>query len=142
MPRLLEATQPNEVWCFDFLHDCTESRQKLQLLTVLDEYTRECLEIRVEKQMNSRTVLETLDELMTERGRPRYTRSDNGPEFVAKGLRRWLREQGVEPKYIEPSSPCENGIVESFHGMLRDACLNEEIFWSRAEAQVVVDWWR
>jgi putative transposase len=142
MTRPLEATRPNEVWCFDFVHDRTESGQKLKLLTVLDEYTRECLEIRVEKQMDSRTVVETLDELMTDRGHPRYTRSDNGPEFVAKRLRQWLHEKGVKPMYIEPGSPWENGFVESFHGKLREECLNEEIFWSRAEAQVVVDWWQ
>jgi transposase InsO family protein len=95
------------------------------MLTVLDEHTRECLEIRVEKRMDSRHVIETLDELMTERGIPMYTRSDN-----------------VEPVFIEPGNPWENGFVESFHGKLRDGCLNEEIFWSRAEAQVVLDWYR
>jgi putative transposase len=141
-PRPLEATRPNEVWCFDLVHDRTESGQKLKLLSVLDEYTPEWLEIRVEKQMDNRTVVETLDELMTDWGRPRYTRSDNGPEFVAKGLRQWLHEKGVAPMYIEPGSPWENGFVESFNGKLQDECLKEEIFWRRAEAQVVVNWWQ
>ena len=136
------AQQANDVWCFDFVHDRTEYGTKLKLLTVLDEYTRECLEIRVEKKMDSRHVLETLDELMTERGIPRHTRSDNGPEFVAKQLTTWLHDKGVQPVYIAPGSPWQNGFIESFNGKLRDECLNEEVFWSRAEAQVVVDWWR
>ena len=136
------ATRPNEVWSYDFVHDRTVAGDKLKLLTVVDEYTRECLEIRVERQMDSRHVLETLDELITERGVPRYTRSDNGPEFVSKRLTDWLQGRGVEPVFIEPGSPWENGYMESFNGKLRDECLNEEIFWSRAEAQVVTDWWR
>ena len=140
--RLIRATKRNEVWSYDFLHDRTEYGQKLKVLTVLDEHTRECLEIRVEKRMDSRHVMETLDELMTERGTPRYTRSDNGGEFACKRLTRWLRDKGVTPVFIEPGSPWENGFVESFQGKLRDECLNEEIFWSRAEAQVVVDWYR
>jgi putative transposase len=140
--RVVRATKPNEVWSYDFLHDRTEYGQKLKMLTVLDEHTRECLEIRVEKRMDSRHVMETLDEIMTERGVPRYTRSDNGAEFVSKRLTTWLKEKGVTPVFIEPGSPWENGFVESFQGKLRDECLNEEIFWSRAEAQVVVDWYR
>jgi transposase InsO family protein len=136
------ATRANEVWSYDFIHDRTEYGQKLKMFTVLDEYTRECLEIRVDKRLDSRHVMETLDELMTERGVPRYTRSDNGPELVSKRLTKWLKEKGVEPVFIEPGSPWENGFVESFHGKLRDECLNEEIFWSRGEAQVVLDWYR
>ena len=140
--RPQEATAPNEVWSYDFVHDRTEYGHKLKMLTVVDEYTRECLEIRVEKRMRSRDVLETLDELMTERGKPKYTRSDNGPEFIAKRLQAWIEEQGVKPLYIEPGSPWENGYVESFNGKLRDECLNEEIFWSRGEAQVILDGFR
>ncbi len=134
------ATKPNEVWSFDFVHHRTEYGEKLKLLTVLDEYTRECLEIRVEKKLDSTGVMETLDELITERGAPRYTRTDNGPEFVAAKLRRWLRkEKGVLPVLIDPASPWQNGFVESFNGKLRDECLDGELFFSRAEAQVVVD---
>jgi putative transposase len=136
------ATKPNEVWSFDFVHDQTIGGDKLKMLTVVDEYTRECLEIRVERKMDSRHVLETLDELITERGIPGYTRSDNGPEFISKRLTSWLRKKGVTPMFIEPGSPWENGYVESFNGKLRDECLNEERFWSRAEAQVITDWWR
>ena len=136
----LKATKANEVWSYDFIHDRTEYGQRLKMFTVLDEYTRECLEIRVDKRMDSRHVMETLDELMTERGMPKYTRSDNGAELVSKRLTQWLKDKGVEPVFIEPGSPWENGFVESFYGKLRDECLNEEIFWSRGEAQVVLDW--
>jgi len=140
--RLREASRPNEIWCFDFVFDRTEYGQKLKMFAVLDEYTRECLEIRVEKQMRSQDVMETLDELMTERGVPRYMRSDNGAEFIAKELQAWLRSKGVNPIHIEPGSPWENGYIESFNGKFRDECLDQELFWSRGEAQVIADWYR
>ena len=124
------------------MFDKTHSGRKLKILTVMDEYTRECLEIRVEGRLRSRDVIETLDELMSERGAPRYTRSDNGPEFIAKELKDWLKDKGVRPMFIEPGSPWENGFIESFNGKLRDECLEEEIFWTRHEAQVIVDWYR
>jgi transposase InsO family protein len=140
--RPMEAKRPNDVWSYDFVHDRSLRGEKLKMLTVMDEYTRECLEIRVEKRMGGKEVLETLDELMTERGKPRYTRSDNGPEFISKELTGWLNRKGVEPLFIEPGCPWENGYVESFNGKLRDECLNEESFWGRTEAQTLVDWWR
>ncbi len=124
------------------MFDKTHGGRKLKILTVMDEYTRECLEIRVEGRLRSRDVIETLDELMSERGAPRYTRSDNGPEFTAKELKDWLKDKGVRPMFIEPGSPWENGFIESFNGKLRDECLEEEIFWTRDEAQVMVDWYR
>ena len=137
-----EATRPNEVWTMDFVHEMTHSGAKIKFLTVLDEGCRECLEIRAEKRMTGRDVLETLDELMQEYGMPEYIRVDNGPEFVSKELRNWLDEKGVKVVYIEPGSPWQNGYIESFNGKFRDECLNQEIFLSRREAQVVVDWWR
>jgi len=136
------ALGSNEVWTMDFVHDLTWFGGKVKFLTVLDEGCRECLEIRAEKRMRSRDVLETLDELMTEYGTPKYMRVDNGPEFVAWELRNWLEEKGVEVLYISPGSPWQNGFIESFNGKFRDECLNQEIFLSKAEAQVVVDWWR
>jgi putative transposase len=136
------ASKPNEVWSCDFVHDRTEYGQRLKMLTVVDEYTRECLEIRVEKRMNGVDVLETFDELFHERGAPAHIRSDNGAEFISKKFSGWLYEQGVHPVYIEPGSPWENGYIESFNGKFRDECLEEELFWSRGEAQVIVDWWR
>lgn len=140
--RAVQAKAPNEVWSYDFVHEKTQEGVKLKMLTVIDEFTRESLEIRVEKRMDSTHVIETLDEIMQERGVPKHTRSDNGPEFICERLTKWLREKGVEPLFIEPGSPWQNGFVESFNGKLRAECLDEEIFWSRAEAQVVVDWWR
>jgi len=136
------ATGPNEVWSLDFLHDRTQLGQKLKILAVVDEHTRECLELRVEKRMKSTDVIDTLDEIMAERGAPKCLRSDNGPEFVSRQTQDWLKDQGIRPVNIEPGCPWENGFVESFNGKLREECLNEEIFWSRAEAQVICDWYR
>jgi transposase InsO family protein len=146
VPREWKRPHPalgsNEVWTMDFVHDLTWFGGKVKFLTVLDEGCRQCLEIRAEKRMRSRDVLETLDELITEYGAPKYIRVDNGPEFVAHELHDWLVEKGVEVLYIEPGSPWQNGFIESFNGKFRDECLNQEIFLSKAEAQVVVDWWR
>ena len=140
--RQWRARSPNEVWCCDFVFDRTQDGRILKLLTVVDEYTRECLEVRVEKRMNGLDVLETMDELIRDRGAPGFLRSDNGSEFRNKHLVKWLQEQRVNSLFIEPGSPWENGFIESFNGKLRDECLDEELFFSRKEAQVVVDWWR
>jgi transposase InsO family protein len=139
--RSFSAGRPGETWSMDFIHSKTEYGQKLKMLTVLDDFTRKCLEVRVEKSLRSPDVIEILDELMTEHGAPKYIRTDNGPEFIAGILRQWLQEKGVTLIHIAPGSPWENGYVESFHGKLRDECLNGEIFFSRGEAQVVIDWW-
>lgn len=140
--RPAQGTRPNEVWSLDFVHHVTEHGRKMKMLTVIDEFTRECLEIRVEWTMKHETVLETLDELMFERGAPAYLRSDNGSEFIAAPLQRWLREKGVKPIHIEPGHPWQNGYIESFNGKFREECLNQEIFYSRAETQVIVDKFR
>lgn len=140
--RPAAAKGANEVWSLDFVHHMTGHGQKIKMLTVIDEFTRECLEIRVEKRMKHAEVLETLDELMTERGAPRYLRSDNGSEFIAAELQQWLRSKHVMPIHIEPGNPWQNGFIESFNGRFRDECLNQEIFYSRTEAQVIVDRWR
>lgn len=137
------AQGPNEVWTLDFVHDRTAVGTKLKILTVLDEGTRECLEIRVEnRRLRAPHVIETLDELFHEYQRPVGIRMDNGPEFISQELSEFLREQGVKQYFIDPGSPWQNGFIESFNGKLRAECLNQEAFWSRAEAQVVVDWWR
>jgi putative transposase len=140
--RPQEATRPNDVWCFDFVFDRTQYGQKLKMFTIVDEFTRECLEIRVEKRMTHQEVLEILDELIFERGKPKFVRCDNGAEFVAGELRQWLREQGIGQVNIDPGSPWQNGYIESFNGKFRDECLNQEIFFSRGEAQVIVDRFR
>ncbi len=134
-----EATRPNEVWSLDFLFERTQLGLQLKVLIIVDEFTRECLEIRVEKKMDHRHVMETLDELMQERGEPDFTRTDNGSEFIAEKLRRWLESKGVKPLAVEPGSPWQNGYVESFNGKFRDECLDQEMFYSRGEAQVVAD---
>ena len=105
-------------------------------------YTRECLAIRVARRLDGWEVIDTLAEVMLVRGIPEYLRSDNGPEFVARELRRWLAQLGTGTLYIEPGSPWENGYCESFNGKLRDECLNGEIFYSLKEAQVVIEQWR
>jgi len=112
------------------------------LLTLIDEYTRECLAIRVARRLGSQEVIETLADVMLVRGIPEHLRSDNGPEFVARELRKWLANLGTGTLYIEPGSPWENGYCESFNGKLRDECLNGEIFYSLKEAQIVIEQWR
>ncbi len=139
--RPCTAIRMNQAWGIDFMYDRTQYGRNLKILNVVDEYTRECLESRVEWKMNSRHVLETLDELVFKRGKPRYIRSDNGSEFIAKVVEEWARVQGIGMVYIEPGSPWQNGFVESFNGKMRDECLNGELFFSRAEAQVIVDRW-
>lgn len=132
----------NHVWSYDFVTAMTHDGRSLRLLTLLDEFSRECLAIRVARRLGRYEVIETLAEVMKERGVPEHIRSDNGPEFVAKELRQWLAQVGCLTLYIEPGSPWENGYCESFNGRLRDECLNGEIFYSLKEAQIVIDSWR
>jgi putative transposase len=136
------ATHRNHVWTYDFLCDRTQRRQTLKLLTMRDEYTRECLAIRVGRRLDSRAVIATLAGLVRRHGPPAYLRSDNGGEFIAARLGAWLERQGTAPVHIEPGHPWENGYAESFNGKLRDACLNGEVFWHEQHAQVVVERWR
>jgi transposase InsO family protein len=110
----------NHVWSYDFVFDRTHNGRPLKLLTVMDEHSRECLAIEVARKLTSRDVIGVLTRLMIEHGVPVYTRSDNGPEFVAKAVRDWLARLGVETLFIEPGSPWENGYIESFNGKLRD----------------------
>jgi transposase InsO family protein len=112
------------------------------MLNVLDEFTRECLTIRVSRKLNSIDVLDVLTELFMRRGIPGYIRSDNGPEFVAKAVRNWIAAVGAQTAYIEPGSPWENGYCESFNAKLRDELLDGEIFYSLKEAQTVIETWR
>jgi len=138
----LRPERSNHVWSYDFVSAQTHDGRTLRILTLIDEYTRENLALRVERRMASREVIETLSEVMVWRGIPEYIRSDNGPEFVAKGLRNWLGQLGTRTLYIEPGSPWENGYCESFNGKLRDECLNGEIFYSLKEAPIVIGQWR
>jgi putative transposase len=137
-----QATRPNHVWTYDFIHDSCSSGRKLKLLTLVDEFTRECLAIAVDTSIRAGRVIEVLQPLLDRRGRPEFLRSDNGPEFVARQLKTWLAEAGTQTHYIEPGSPWQNGFAESFHSRLRDECLNAELFANLAEAQVVIELWR
>ena len=138
----LRPQRPNHVWSYDFVSGATHDGRSLRMLPLIDEYTRESLAIRVDRRLRSQDVIETLADTMLDRGIPEHIRSDNGPEFVAKVLRRWRLGLGTKPLYIEPGSPWENGYCESFNGKLRDECLNGEIFYSLKEAQTVIEQWR
>ena len=111
-------------------------------MTLIDEYTRKCLAIRVARRINSLCVIETLADVMLIRGIPEHIRSDNGAEMTAKVIRSWLARLGTRTLYIEPGSPWENGYCELFNGKLRDECLNQEILYSLKEAQIVIEQWR
>lgn len=132
----------NHVWSYDFVYDRLHNGKKIRMLTVIDEFTRKCLAIRVGSSIKSNDVLDTLSALFITEGVPDYIRSDNGSEFTAKALREWIESIGVKTAYIEPGSPWENGYNESFNGKLRDELLNREIFYSLKEAQVLIEQWR
>ena len=136
------AEHRNHVWSYDFVADRTHDGRPIRMLTMVDEYTRECLAIDVERRLDSESVLERLTALFTERGTPIYIRSDNGAEFTAKAVREWLDRLGVQTLFIEPGSPWENGYNESFNGKLRDELLNGEIFYTLTEAKVLIERWR
>lgn len=138
----LMAEYPNHVWSYDFVMDRTRDGRVIRMLTVVDEYTRECLAIDVSRQLNSMDVIERLSELFIFRDIPKYIRSDNGSEFSAKKMRNWLKASGVQTLYIKPGSLWENGYIESFNGKLRDELLNLEIFDTLHEAKVLVEHWR
>ena len=135
-------TYRDHVWSYDFVQSRTHNGRAFRMLTLMDEYSRECLAIEVERKLNSSSVLEKLGELFVERGTPEHLRSDNGSEFTAKVVREWLARVGVGTLYIEPGSPWENGYIESFNGKLRDELLNLEIFDTLLEAKVLIERWR
>lgn len=139
---LIRAGGPNDVWTYDFLEGRTERGGKLRMLTVLDEYTRECLAIHVARSISSRQVIEVLDWLFLVRGAPGHLRSDNGPEFVAHALQGWLTGRQCHTLYITPGSPWENPFIESFNGTFRSECLDRWLFASGREAQLVIEQWR
>ncbi len=139
---LRRASQPNEVWSYDFLEARTERGGKLRMLTILDEYTRECLTIHVARSISSHQVIQQLEWLFLVRGAPAYLRSDNGPEFIAYALQQWLRDQQCQTLYITPGSPWENPFIESFNGTLRGECLDRWVFADGVEAQQIIEEWR
>lgn len=138
----LRPTHRDHVWAYDFVQDRTHDGRVLRMLTLVDEYTRECLAIDVARRMSSEDVLERLAFLFVTRGVPGHIRSDNGAEFTCKAVREWLAKVGVKTLFIEPGSPWENGYVESFNGKLRDELLDREIFYTVLEAKVLIERWR
>ncbi len=132
----------NHVWTYDFVADRTKDGRVLKMLTLVDEFSRECLTIEVGRSLRSMDVLETLSEQFLIHGAPEYIRSDNGSEFTASLIREWLARLEVQTLYIEPGSPWENGYIESFNGKFRDEFLNGEMFYTLKEAQVLIESWR
>ena len=151
-----KAKGRNHVWSWDFVHDRTDNGGPLKMMTLIDEYTRKCLDIRVARQLTSTDVLSVLSEAIEEEGAPSYIRSDNGSEFIALQVQQWLSGNNIKAIYIDPGSPwlpseatpqrvkarITNGYIESFHNRLRDECLNREVLLSVAEAQIVIKQWR
>lgn len=133
---------PNHVWTYDFLQDACVNSQKLRLLTVVDEFTRECLAIEVAGSFNAREVIGVLEVLIAQHGAPQFLRSDNGPEFIAQALQQWLGHKGIGTFYIEPGSPWQNAYGESFNGKFRDECLNLELFLNRDRAHQIIETFR
>lgn len=142
MMRPLAPTTRNAVWSYDFVYDACANGQKLKCLTVVDEYTRECLAIDVSGSIRSSRVIDVLSKLMRVHGVPRYLRSDNGPEFVSKALLEWTVKESLQLALIDPGKPWQNGTNESFNGKFRDECLSMEWFRNRLEARVVIEDWR
>lgn len=138
----LRPEYPNHVWSYDFVEDRTHNGRKFRMLNVIDEFTRECIAIRIDRKLKSTDVIDVLSDLFILKGVPGHVRSDNGPEFVAKAVREWITAVGAKTAFIEPGSPWENGYCESFNSKLRDELLNGELFYSLAEARIVVECWR
>ena len=138
----LRPKHKDHVWSYDFVMARTSDGRAFRILTILDEYPRECLAMRVDRHISSQDVIDQLYELFLLRGVPEHIRSDNGPEFTAKRVRDWLAGLGVKTLLIEPGSPWENGYIESFNGKLRDELLNREIFTILTEAKILIEQWR
>jgi putative transposase len=138
----LRPEHKNHVWSYDFMTERTHDGRAFRILNILDEYTRECLDITVERSITTHQVIERLAHLFITKGIPDHIRSDNGPEFTAKTIRKWLADLSVRTLFIEPGSPWENGYIESFNGKLRDELLDGEIFTTLFEAKVLIGNWR
>lgn len=138
----MKAMYPNAVWSYDFVHDACANGQKLKCLTVIDEYTRECLAIEVGSAIRSVQVIAVLSRLISIHGMPSCLRSDNGPEFVSGALLQWVNDEALDLLLIEPGKPWQNGTNESFNGKFRDECLSAEWFRNRLEAKVIIEDWR
>ncbi|WP_298852615.1 IS3 family transposase [uncultured Ruegeria sp.] len=138
----LRPEHRDHVWSYDFVHCRTDDGKAFRTLNIIDEYSRECLAIRVDRKLNSGNVIDALSDLFILRGVPTFIRSDNGPEFVAQAIQDWIKAVGAKTAYIEPGSPWENGYCESFNARFRDEFLNGEVFYSLREAQILIEEWR
>jgi transposase InsO family protein len=138
----LRAERPNHVWSYDFVEDRTHDGRKYRMLNIIDEFTHECLAIRIDRRLKAIDVIDLLSDLFILRGVPEHIRSDNGPEFVAKAVQGWIGAVGAKTAYSAPGSPWENGFIESFNARLRDELLDGEIFYTLAEAKIIVESWR
>ncbi len=141
-PRPTPPTAANHVWAYDFVFDRCANAQQLKCLTIVDEWTRECLAIEVAGSIRSRHVIDVLARLISVHGVPRYLRSDNCPEFVSRAILKWLHKSNIETAAIDPGKPWQNGTNESFNDTFRDECLSLEWFRSRKEAEVLIGVWR
>ena len=138
----LRSGYKDRVWSYDFVLARTVDGRAYRILNIIDEYTRECMAILVNRRITSQDVIDQLFQLFVFRGIPKYIRSDNGPEFTAKAVRNWLNRLSVKTLFIEPGSPWENGYIESFNGKLRDELLNREVFYTLTEAKISIEQWR
>ncbi len=138
----LRAERPNHVWSYDFVEGRTHDGRKYRMLNIIDEFTHECLAIRIDRKLKAIDVIDVLSDLFILRGVPEHVRSDNGPEFVAKAVQEWISAVGAKTAYIAPGSPWQNGFIESFNARLRDELLDGEIFYTLAEAKIIVESWR
>lgn len=136
------AQRINEVWSWDFVQDQTAQGSRFRILTIIDEYSRQCLRLHAAWSIRAVDVIKLVEATMQHYGCPRHLRSDNGPEFIAYQLQDWLQTKAIKTLYIKPGSPWENGHIESFHDKLRDECLNRELFGSLLEAQIILQQWR
>lgn len=136
------AKRPGEVWSWDFVTDMTRSGCRFRMLTLIDEYTRQCLAIHPAWSIRAKDVIDVVTQAMKSYGQPEHLRSDNGPEFIAYAIKDWLADLNIRTIYITPGSPWEQAHIESFHDKFRDECLNRELFESLAVAKVIVEQWR
>ena len=140
--RSHQATHRNHVWTYDILYDRLADGRLFKTLSLLDEFTRECLAIHVAPSIRANDVIAVLQRTMQQHGHPQFLRSDNGSEFTATTVQQWLQTQHVGPSFIAPGHPWQNGFIESFHGKFRDECLNREWFTTGHEATIVIEHWR
>ncbi|MEM0965313.1 MAG: IS3 family transposase [Verrucomicrobiota bacterium] len=141
-PRPVEAHKPNDVWSWDFIFDTTEEGRSIKILSVVDEATRFCVDLNVNRTINAKQVRTAMDQACLRYGQPRCIRSDNGPEFIASAIREWIESRKIDCIFIEPGSPWQNPYVESFHSRFRNDCLNREWFINELDARVSIADWR